>query len=89
MLRMVRRRQPGSKRHWAIEEVGMALTIDTLRVMAQEYLGVELEPAILERLLPLVERQMARMRELQAIDLGEDDPRTMPYINDLRLLHYD
>lgn len=67
----------------------MALTIETLREMARGYLGVELEPAILERLLPLVERQMERMRELQAIDLGEDDPRTMPYINDLRYLHYE
>ena len=67
----------------------MALTIDTLREMAKGYLGVELEPAILERLLPIVERQMERMRELQAIDLGDDEPRSMPYINDLRLLHYD
>ncbi len=67
----------------------MTLTLDVLRVMVREYLGVEFDQETLERLLPLVDRQMERMRELQALNLGSDDPRSMHYINDLRLLHHD
>lgn len=64
----------------------MALTDETLRVLLKEYLGADFGPAEIERLRPLVERQLERMRELQALDLGGDDPRTMHYINDRRLL---
>jgi len=64
----------------------MSLTIEMLRSLLIEYVGVEFGPAELERLLPLVERHLARMRELQALDLGSDDPRTMHYVEDRRLL---
>ena len=52
----------------------MALTTDTLRALLIEYLGGDFGPAELER-----------MRELRALDLGGDDPRTMQYLLDQRL----
>jgi hypothetical protein len=64
----------------------MALTNEMLKVLLQECIGAELADAEVERLRPLVERQMARMRELHALDLGHEDPREMRYINDRRLL---
>jgi hypothetical protein len=60
------------------------MTTETLRVLLKEYIGVEFPEDEVERLLPLYERQLERMRELQALDLGGDDPRTMAYINDRR-----
>lgn len=63
--------------------------MESLRTMVHEFLGVEFDQETLGRLLPLIERQLERMRELQAIDLGPDEPRSMHYINDLRLLHYE
>jgi hypothetical protein len=63
-----------------------ALTIETLRTMLRETIGAEFGDAELERLRPMVERQLERMRELHALDLGREDPRTMRYINDRRLL---
>jgi hypothetical protein len=60
------------------------MTTETLRVLLKEYIGVELPDEEVERLLPLYERQLERMRELQQLDLGGDDPRTMAYINDRR-----
>lgn len=63
----------------------MALTNETLRTLLKEYIGAEFGDAEVERLRPLVERQLERLRELQQLDLGGDDPRTMHYINDRRL----
>jgi len=60
------------------------MTIETFREMLKEYLGVELPEDEVERLMPLFERQLDRMRQLRALDLGGDDPRTMAYINDRR-----
>jgi hypothetical protein len=64
----------------------MALTNESLREMLIQYLGLDPGPSEIERLRPLVERQMERMRALQALDLGGDDPRTMRYITDNRLV---
>lgn len=61
------------------------MTTETLRALLQEYLGVELPDEEIERLLPVYERQLERTRELHALDLGGDDPRTMAYINDSRM----
>jgi hypothetical protein len=61
------------------------LTDEMLRAMLLEYVGVEFGPEEIAHLRPLVERQLERLRELQAIDLGGDDPRTTHYIVDLRL----
>ena len=60
------------------------MTTETLKALLMEYVGVEFAEEEVERLLPLVERQIERMRELHALDLGGDDPRTMAYINDRR-----
>ena len=60
------------------------MTIETFREMVKEYLGVEFPEEETQRLMPLFERQLERMRELHALDLGGDDPRTMAYINDRR-----
>jgi len=60
------------------------MTADMLRELLKEYIGVEFAMEDVERLLPLYERQQERMGELQALDLGGDDPRTMSYINDSR-----
>jgi hypothetical protein len=64
----------------------MALTNEMLKALLRESIGAELGDAEIERLRPMVERQMARMRELHALDLGREDPRTMQYIVDRRLL---
>ncbi len=63
----------------------MTLTNETLRILLREYVGAEFSETEVERLRPLVERQLERLRELQGLDLGGDDPRTMHYINDRRL----
>jgi hypothetical protein len=63
----------------------MALTEETFRALLKEYVGAEFDPEDMERLRALVERQMERMRELQSLDLGGDDPRTTQYIEDFRL----
>ena len=63
----------------------MALTSETLRELLIQYIGFDIGPEEAERLRPLLERQLERMRELQALDLGGDDPRTMSYIADRRL----
>ena len=64
----------------------MALTNEMVKVLLRETIGAELGDAEIERLRPMVERQLARMRELHALDLGREDPRAMQYINDRRLL---
>ncbi len=64
----------------------MALTTETFRILIKEYLGVEFSDAELERLRPVVERQIERMRELHTLDLGGEDPRTIHYIVDQRLM---
>jgi len=64
----------------------MALTNETLRALLIEYIGTDFGPEEIERLRPLVERQIERMHQLQALDLGGDDPRTMHYITDRRVL---
>lgn len=63
----------------------MALTPELLRALLAEYLGTEFGAAERERLLALVEAQLAQLRELEALDLGGDDPRTTHYIDDRRL----
>ncbi len=60
------------------------MTIETFREMLKEYLGVDFPDNEVDRLMPLFERQLDRMRELHALDLGGDDPRTTAYINDRR-----
>ena len=60
------------------------MTTEMLRKLLKEFVGVDFAQEEVERLLPLYERQQDRMRELQALDLGGDDPRTMSYINDRR-----
>lgn len=60
------------------------MTTEMLHAMLKEYIGIEFSPEDVEQLLPLFERQQERMKELQALDLGGDDPRTMQYINDRR-----
>ena len=64
----------------------MALTNEMLKVLLKESIGAEFGDAEIERLRPLVERQLARMRQLHELDLGREDPRAMRYINDRRLL---
>jgi hypothetical protein len=64
----------------------MALTNETLREMLLQYLGLDPGPAEVERLRPLVERQIERLQALQALDLGREDPRDMSYIVDNRLI---
>ena len=61
------------------------MTTETLRALLKELVGVELAEEDAERLLPIYERQLERSRELQALDLGGDDPRSMSYINDRRI----
>jgi hypothetical protein len=63
----------------------MMLSTDTLRELVELYVGAEFDDAELERLRPLVERQFARMQELQRMDLADEDPRKTPYIYDRRL----
>ena len=63
----------------------MALSTETLREMLIQSIGFDPGPAEVERLRPLVARQQERLRALQALDLGGDDPRTMRYITDNRL----
>jgi hypothetical protein len=63
----------------------MELTPELLRALLIEYTGTELRPAEQERLLPLIQKQLAQMRELAALDLGGDDPRNYHYITDRRL----
>ena len=63
----------------------MALTEATLRAMLEEMAGIHLGDAEIQRLLPLAERQLERLRELRALDLGGEDPRTTRYITDERL----
>jgi hypothetical protein len=60
------------------------MTTETLRVLLKEFIGAEFAAEDVERLLPVFERQLERMRQLQELDLGGDDPRTMSYINDRR-----
>lgn len=67
------------------EKIGQMLTSEMVRILLREYLGVEFGPEEIERLRPLIERQMERMRELHAVDVGGDDPQTTVYIQDLRL----
>jgi hypothetical protein len=66
-------------------EEGMELTPEMLRALLLEYAGTEFGPAERERLLPLVEKQLAHLRELAALDLGGDDPRDLHYVTDRRL----
>ena len=61
------------------------MTTETLRALLKELVGVELAEEDAERLLPIYERQLERSRELQTLDLGGDDPRSMSYINDRRI----
>lgn len=64
----------------------MALSNETLRELLIQYLGLDPGPAEVERLRPLVERQQERLQALQALDLGGEDPRTMFYVMDSRLI---
>jgi hypothetical protein len=64
----------------------MTLTSETVRTLLQEFLGAEFGPAEVERLRPLIERQLERMRELRELDLGGNDPRGTVYITDRRLV---
>jgi hypothetical protein len=63
----------------------MALTNETLRELLLQYLGLDPGPNDIDRLRPLVARQMERMQALHAIDLGGEDPRDTYYIVDRRL----
>ncbi len=63
----------------------MELTPELVRGLVEEYVGVTLADAELQRVLPAIQRQQERMRELQALDLGGEDPLTMDYIVDRRL----
>lgn len=63
----------------------MALTNETVRTLLREFLGADFGPAEVERLRPLIERQLDRMRELRELDLGGDDPRSAVYITDRRI----
>ncbi len=47
--------------------------------------GLQFGPPEIARLTPLVRRQVELVRELQAMDLPDGDPRDMAYIRDLRL----
>ena len=63
----------------------MAFSTETVRELLIQSIGFDPGTAEVERLLPLVERQQARMQALRELDLGGDDPRTMSYITDNRL----
>ncbi len=63
----------------------MALSEALLREMLIQYIGIDPGPSEIQRLLPLVERQLERLQALRALDLGRDDPRTMSFITDDRL----
>jgi hypothetical protein len=63
----------------------MELTPEMLRALLLEYTGTDFGPAERARLLPLVEKQLAQLRELAALDLGGDDPRTLYFVTDRRL----
>jgi len=63
----------------------VAMSNDTLRELMQLYVGADFGEVELERLRPLVERHFERMRELQKLDVGGEDPRTMPYMFDRRI----
>ena len=63
----------------------MALSEALLREMLIQYIGFDPGPSEVQRLLPLVERQLGRMQALRALDLGGDDPRTTSFITDDRL----
>ena len=63
----------------------MALTNEMLRELLELYVGTSFGEVELERLRPLVERQFQRLAEIQALDVGGDDPRTTRYIDDRRL----
>ncbi len=61
------------------------LSEELFRTLLMEYVGAEFSPEDTERLRGLVQRQSDRMHELQALDLGGEDPRTTSYIEDFRL----
>ncbi len=63
----------------------MGLSVETVRELLRECADLDLPPAEVERLMPRVERLQALMRQLRALDLGGDDPRTTHYIDDRRL----
>jgi Asp-tRNA(Asn)/Glu-tRNA(Gln) amidotransferase C subunit len=63
----------------------VSLTVEELRTLFA-FAGLDLETAELERLAPLVESHLDLMRQLHALDLGDEDPRTMHYVVDRRLL---
>ena len=64
---------------------GLSLTDEMVRELIVQYVGTDVGEAEATRLRPLLERQIERMNELAALDLGADDPRTMFYIVDRRL----
>ncbi|HEY3117904.1 MAG TPA: hypothetical protein VGK54_14275 [Chloroflexota bacterium] len=62
----------------------MALTNEMVSAMLIEVFETDFDSAEVERLRPLIERHLERMRQLQDLDLG-NDPRAMAYITDHRL----
>lgn len=62
----------------------MALTNEIVSALLIAHFGTDFGPEEVERLRPLIEQQLQRNRQLQALDLG-DDPRSMAYIKDRRL----
>ena len=61
------------------------MTDDRLAAYLREIIGVAFSVEEVERLRPLVEQQNERLRKLESLDLGADDPREMHYIIDHRL----
>ena len=63
----------------------MRLTKEAFRELLVEYTGVAFDEAAMEPLYAALERHLESMHELQALDLGGEDPRTTHYIRDMRL----
>jgi hypothetical protein len=65
-------------------EAHAPLSAEEVRVLLRLYLDADFGPDEAERLRPLVQQQMDRLRALLALDLHDDAP-DMAYIADPRL----
>jgi aspartyl-tRNA(Asn)/glutamyl-tRNA(Gln) amidotransferase subunit A len=64
----------------------MALTDEMVRDLVLQYLRTDVGAEEAAHLRPLLEKQLERMQQLHALDLGREDPRTMAYITDGRII---
>ncbi|MBU6430428.1 MAG: hypothetical protein KGR26_15535, partial [Cyanobacteria bacterium REEB65] len=67
-----------------MDDSGMSL--ETVRELIRNYLGLELDEDDLARIQARLSQQLKLIRQLEALELGEADPRQFHYIADRRLV---